>query len=286
MLQAWGPLAFMQMMFWVLTKTKQKFSDMEETRLVPFSLNRIQRTIEAGIAQRNLLLKARQIGGTVYFSLRRLLLPAITDRGIGCLLVSQSGKYVMEHFEIIRRAYRYIGAADPYDDSKNVLCASLKANLLHTQYSNRRELVFDQLDSRVRVESAEVKEAAQGPTLHHVVADEYSRWPGNPEETLSNVQGAIVKPGGTLDKNCTANGAQGSFYEDCLRAMNDASKSDAKLWFFPWWWDDGYVLELSEQEKDELEKDLQSAELRVIAQMHKELKEVAWTQKPGSQRRK
>lgn len=176
---------------------------------------------------------------------------------------------------IARRAYRLIGAEDPLDDSKNAICNSLKANLLHTTYSNRKELVFDQLDSKLLIESAEVEEAAQGITLHHAVGSEVPRWPGNPEETISNIKAAIV-PGGTWDEEGTANGAGGYFHEYYLKSMDNEEKVDARAHFYAWWWSDEYQLGLSEKEKDELEKDLTEEEYQVVYQMHKELDDVSY----------
>jgi hypothetical protein len=276
-LHAWGIEKFCQLMFWILAKEAQEFEALDAPAiLVPFRFNREQRIITADMGQRNLLLKSRQIGGTTFFLLVRLLLNVITKPGTGSVLISQNGEYAEKHFRIAHRAYQYIGAVDPYDQTKNDLNTSLRRNLLHTSYSNRRELIFDQLHSVLMVMSAEVEESGQGVTLHHILADEYSRWPGKPEDTLSNVAGALVKTG-TLDKNCTANGAAGPFYEDCLRAMNDPANSDAKFFFFPWWFADDYTLQLTEAEKDELEKDLEEEELQVIQQMHRDLSQVAWT---------
>lgn len=96
---------------------------------------------------------------------------------------------------------------------------SLRKNLLHVAYSNRRELIFDQLDSRVRCASAEVEEVGQGITLNHLAATELSRWEHNPEETMANVKEAIAMDG-TLDIECTPNGLGGYFYEEWNRANN------------------------------------------------------------------
>jgi len=272
---AWGIEQFMMGMFWILTKNKVTFKSGKISSMVPFRFNAIQHDIEANLADRNILVKARQIGGTTYFLLRRLFVPAILDYGIGCLLISQTHEYVAKHFAIARRAYRYIGAVDPYDARENTFSISLRNNLLHTEASNRREIIFDQLDSRVIVASAEVEESGQGITLHHILADEYSRWPGNPADTLSNVEGALV-PDGTLDKNCTANGAAGPFYEDCMRCINTPKDADAKLHFYPWYWSAEYRQKLTSKEAEELKKDLTDDELRLIKRFHKELKPVAW----------
>lgn len=261
-------------MFWILTKLKHKHGG-EESRIIPFRFNLVQTDVEAHLGKNNRILKGRQGGYTTWAILRRLLLPVITEPGKTGMLISQNSKYVQEHFQMARRAHRLIAAEDPMDDSKNTLCKSLKANALHTIYSNRRELVFDQLDSKLIVESAEVGEAAQGVTLHHGVGSEVSRWPGNPEETISNIKGAIV-PGGTWDEECTANNAAGYFYEQCLRCMNNPETADATFHYHSWWWTEDYEMALSEKEKDELEKDLTEEELAVIHQMHKELEPVAW----------
>jgi hypothetical protein len=282
-LSAWGVEHTCSWLFWVLAKEEQYFEGLDDsTKMVPFRFNRVQRDLEKNLARNNLYVKGRQYGSTTYFGIRRLLLPAIVEPGVGCLLESQNNEYAEKHFSIIIRALKYVGAVDPRrditgddPDSPNTLCISLKQNLLHTSYSTRREVIFDQLDSKMMVGSAEVEESGQGPTLHHVLGDEYSRWPGNPEATLSNIRGALVKTG-TTDLACTANSAAGDFYERVLRALNDPEHSDAKLHFHAWWWDEGYSYKLTDTQKDEMEKDLTSEELKIIRKIHKDLADVAW----------
>lgn len=277
--QNWGMRSFLSTFFWILTKFQTENSKLFATRLIPFKLNRIQRQVDRTLAKNNIFGKPRQSGFTTYLSIRRLLVPAIIEGGIGSLLISQNGEYVAEHFRIAQRAYKFIGCVDPFDASKNAYSNSLKANLLHTAYSNKRELVFDYLDSKIRVASAEVEESGQGITLHHIVADEYARWPKNPEATLANVRGALV-PGGTVDLSSTANGAGGPFFEATMRALDSPEDSDAKLHFFPWWWEDSYVeSELTPSQRIELAEDLTADELRIIAKIHHEMKAVTFPSK-------
>jgi hypothetical protein len=274
-LRAWGLRHFCAMMIWILAKKPKTFSGAPPSPLVPFRWNRIQCLRHAKMGRNNLEVKSRQIGSTTDYSLTRLFIPAITEPGTGSLLISQSSFYAQKHFGIIRRAYRFIAAVDPRDVTQNDVSISFRENLLHTTYSNRRELIFDQIDSTVLVESAQIEEAGQGITLHHVLADEYSRWPRDPEATLSNIRGAIVT-GGTLDRACTANGAAGAFFEAVQRALANSKESDAVLHFYPPWLNiEEYNIALTEKEKDELEKDLTVDELRVIKMMHKDLKAVA-----------
>lgn len=278
----------MAMMFWILVKRQRNVAS-EPTRIIPFRLNRMQRALELGLALWNLLLKPRQTGGTTYFLLRRLFLPVIIEGGVGSLLISQSAEYASQHFQIVRRAYNLIGAANPIgSDEENKICISLKENLLHTVYANRRTLQFDYLDSKIMVATAEVEESGQGITLHHIVASEYARWPGRPEDTLSNVMGALV-PGGTLDRESTGNGAAGPFYEACLRSMSGV-KAEAKLHYFPHWYEDEYVdttfttlegeeINLSKLTKKQIDtciKDLEEEELAILALMQRDMLSVAW----------
>ena len=275
-LHAYGALAFMSGMFWILTKKAEDFAGrVTPTRTIPFSVNRIQTHLDGELANWNYLLKSRQVGGTTYFILRRLMLPIVTEGGIGSMLISQSSDFATEHFAMVQRAYELIGVEDPHNLEANTLNISLKQNLLHTKYSNRREIVFDQLDSKIRIASAEVEESGQGVTLHHVLASEYSRWPGKPAETLSNIMGALV-PGGTRDIECTANGAAGDFYEEFKQAVLAPHTSAGKAHFYPWPWSDEYELTLSPKEAQELAADLTSDELQLIKRMHIELRDVAY----------
>jgi hypothetical protein len=286
MLKVMGARLFCASLIWVLsdpTRTHSKAIKESGRRLVPFLFNMIQDHMYQRLGRNNRVLKPRQSGFTTFFLLCRLFLPIITAEGKNGLLISQNSKYAAKHFQMVRRAYKYVGAVDPYDDSKNELCISLKRNLLHTEYSNRHELVFDVLDSRLMVESAEVEEAAQGVTLHHVVSSETARWPGDPEATTSNVKGALI-PGGTYDEESTANGMGGYFCEQYMASVNEESP-DAVPHYYSWWWDPAYkgVVDktgdtrlLTEVERDELEQDLTEEEYAIIRKMHLELEQVAY----------
>lgn len=288
-LKSAGADVFMAVFFWILTKKADIVINAMASRLIPFRLNRIQREVFRDIAKNNLIGKPRQSGFTTFLLLFRLFLPAIVEGGIGSLLIAQTGPYASEFFRIIQRAYRLIGAQDPFDDTQNALCQSLKANLLHHTFSNRKELVFDYLDSKIRVESAEVEEAGQGLTIHHLVADEYARWPNNPEATLANARGSLVM-GGTVDKSSTANGMGGPYYIDVMKALNTPLMSDSRLFFFPHWWSEDYYIneyELLDGSKIDLSNatdkqiseclaDMTEDELKMISRVHRELKDIAF----------
>ena len=277
MLKGWGTPAFLAAMFWILQKQDELHATQDQpTRLVPFILNPIQRNMLSNLERNNMLLKARQIGGTTFFLLVRGLLEVVTNEGCNALLVSQSREFAETHFLMAARAYRYFGVRNMRDDRENEVNISFRNNLLHTKYTNRRELYFDQLESRMAVATAEVEESGQGLTLHHLICSEYARWPKQPAATLANLRGALA-PNGTVDIECTANGAAGSFFEKFQVAMVNPPNSDAKAHYYSWYFSDDLDKNLSQKEKDELVKDLSEDELRLIAQMRAELSDVSWT---------
>lgn len=244
--------------------------------LVPFHLNTIQRDIEANLGQKNIFLKPRQGGYTTYMIIRRLFLPCILNPGHNGLLISQKSKAASDHFRILKRCYNLFGVHDPYDRGSNIFAKELHQHLLHSQYSNRRELVFDQLDTAIRCESAEIEEAGQGFTYQHVVCTEVARWEHNPEATLANVKESIPKEG-TFDMESTANGHGGYFFEECMRAREPGKEyKEFTYHFHEWFWHDEYFLD-----KPVKQNTLTKDELLLIAACEKRgrtltLNQIAW----------
>lgn len=273
----WGAPAFMRYFVFIQGKKNSalasKINQKLNTRVIPFVYNPIQLDIEKNIGQYNICLKPRQIGLTTWFLLRRIFVPSIITTGTNGFLISQSSQKATEHFTIVKRALKYIGAVDLQDFSKNDLTISLQQNLLHTAYSNRKEVIFDQIGNTINIGTAEVEEAGQGSTLHHVVASEVSRWPGNPEETLANIKEAITLDG-TLDLEATANGAGGYFYEEYFRAERHESEFTAH--FHPWWWQPEYRIPLSLVQQMEMVKDLAADEQRLIDAYKLDLEQIAF----------
>lgn len=280
MYRVYGAETFSRFMFWILRKNPEKGersalpAGFWNRRLVPFVWNNVQRDIWDKHRERNILLKMRQGGYTTWEIIVRLYLPCILEPGSGGLLISQNNSYAQAHFHILRRAHRYLGAVNPYDTSANLLTQQLHDNLLHLGVTRSKELVFDQLDSRIRCDSAEVEEVGQGLTLNHVVCSETSRWPGNPEETLANMKEAIAA-GGTLDIECTANGLGGYFYEECMRSRDRQNKdTEFQYHFHEWWWHEEYRSETPAklEELDNHEKEL-------MAKFKLDLYQIAWRKK-------
>src|SRR5438309_536569 len=159
---------FCSQMIWILKKKPEPGDPQPKgqwnKRLVPFVPNSIQQDFHNRRVLRNIILKGRQYGITTDGIVTCLLIPSILEPGTAGLLISQTNGYGAQHFQILQRAHRYFGKVVPFIDEhpRNLLWKQLHENLLHTKYSARREIVYDMLDSRVLVDSAEKTEVGQG----------------------------------------------------------------------------------------------------------------------------
>jgi hypothetical protein len=85
-----------------------------------------------------------------------------------------------EIFRIVHRFYQH-------------LSDTLRKGLLKTSRANVRQLVFPEIDSQYRVESAADRNAGRGLTAQNLHCSELARWPGDP---LSVTVPNPFQPGG------------------------------------------------------------------------------------------
>lgn len=208
------------------------------TRLVPFDMTRIQQDLTDTAANRNITVKGRQIGSTTWHIIVRLLLTSILEPGSSGLLISQTKAYGAQHFRILQRALKTFATNGQPSSASTIMTAEMfHRNLLHTQYSARHELVFDFLDSKVLVDTAENPDAGTGLTINHLVATEVAYWQRDPESLLAQAKEAIPSTG-TMDIESTPNGMGGYFFEEWQRAQQ--KDAEFRAHFYPWWWHEEY----------------------------------------------
>lgn len=242
--------------------------------LVPFLYNDIQRDIEKNLGQRNIFLKPRQAGYSTFNMLRRLFIPCILHPGENGLFISRNGKTAGDTFGMLKRCYKHFAEIDPFDKHKNDFAAELKQHLLHTAYSNRRELVFDQIDTAIRCDSAEDEEVGQSYTYTHVVADEVARWEHNPEATLANLKESIPSTG-TLDLVSTANGFGNYFHAECMRARDtEHGYREFRYHFHTWFWHEEYRTEPAVDPES-----LTKEEQNLVMAHNLDMEQIAWRRK-------
>jgi hypothetical protein len=193
-------------------------------QLVPLRLNRAQKAFSAAPRSgRHIILKARQLGFTTYIA-ARFFVATITRPGTLSVLVAHDLDSAQAIFEIVRRF-------------ANNLPEHLREGCLRTSRANVRQLVFPELDSQFRVESAADENCGRGLTIQNLHCSEVSRWPGDAVATLASLQGSFSQTrGGAVVLESTPNGAAGCFYDEWQRA----EEKGAHKHFFPWWWEPSY----------------------------------------------
>ena len=180
-----------------------------------------QRAFERRRGERNLVLKARQMGMTTWAA-ARFFLKTITQPGTLTLEVAHTQEAAEEIFRIV---YRFL----------DWLPAELREGPLRTSRANVRQVVFPEMDSQYRVVSAGDRNAGRGLTVQNLHCSELARWPADPAETLAGLRAAMA-PGAELILESTPEGVGGCFYEEWQKA----SETGMVRHFFPWWMERRY----------------------------------------------
>ncbi|HUZ94084.1 MAG TPA: hypothetical protein VMU57_04160, partial [Edaphobacter sp.] len=208
-----------------IAKKLLKVRDREgvERALIP---NRVQKQFETNRGQRNIVLKARQMGISTWVA-ARFFLKTITARGVMTVQVAHTKEAAESIFRMAQRFWE-------------CLPEKLREGPLKRSRANSGQMRFTELDSEFRVMSAGDVGAGRGLTMQNLHCSELSRWPGNAGETLAGMRAALA-PGGELVIESTPNGAYGCFYEEWGQAMATGDGDGVVRHFFPWWLEDAYV---------------------------------------------
>jgi hypothetical protein len=187
----------------------------------PLKANAAQRAFERRRGERNIVLKARQLGMTTWTA-GRFFLKTITRPGTMTLQVAHTQEAAEEIFRIIHRFLDW-------------LPEELRAGPLKTSRANVRQIVFPEMDSTYRVVSAGDRNAGRGLTVQNLHCSELARWPGDPAEILAGLRAAMA-PGAELILESTPDGVGGCFHEEWQKA----GETGMARHFFPWWMEHRY----------------------------------------------
>jgi len=191
--------------------------------------NAVQKEFERRRGQRNIVLKARQMGVTTWIA-ARFFLKTITTPGVMTVQVAHTREAAESIFRMVQRFWE-------------CLPKPLREGPLRRSRANSGQMRFIELDSEFRVLSAGDEGAGRGLTMQNLHCSEVSRWPRAAGETLAGLRAALA-PGGELVMESTPNGAYGCFYEEWGRATDDAGElagQQVVRHFFPWWMESAYV---------------------------------------------
>jgi len=183
--------------------------------------NEVQTAFEQRRGEKNIVLKARQLGLTTWAA-ARFFLKTITQPGTLTLQVAHTQESAEEIFRIVHRFVEW-------------LPENLQQGFLRTSRANARQIVFPELDSQYRVVSAGEKNAGRGLTAQNLHCSELARWPGYPAEILAGLHAALA-PGGELILESTPDGVGGCFHEEWQKA----DETGMVRHFFPWWMEKRY----------------------------------------------
>src|SRR5579864_4288130 len=184
-------------------------------------LNRAQKEYSRRCSQRNIVLKARQLGVTTYIA-ARFFVQTITRPGTLTVQVAHDQESAEEIFKIVHRFWEN-------------LPETMKRGALLRSRANVRQMVFPRIDSEYRVATAADVNAGRGLTIHNLHCSEVARWLRDADEALASLRAAVPEDGDVILES-TPNGAGGVFYEE----WQHATETGYTRHFFPWWYDDEY----------------------------------------------
>lgn len=210
-------------LYWIKDKNGQR---------IKFRLNRSQRKFHEEKHGRDIILKARQIGFTTYIEIDELD-DCLFNKNFSAGVIAHNREDAQSFFkDKIKFGYDNL----PAHISKAITAKADSANEL--EFSN---------GSRIRVSSS-----FRSGTMQYLHVSEYGKVCAKyPEKAREIKTGAFpaVAAGNKIVVESTAEGRIGEFYDMCQTSQKAAQLGskltplDFKFHFFPWFEDDGYILD-------------------------------------------
>lgn len=210
---------------------KPKMVNGQLQKIVPFELNRAQRYLHDRLEEqkakigkvRALLLKGRQQGCSTYTG-GRFYHQTTHRRGIKTFILAHMDDATTNLFNMVKR---YHGHCPPLVRPS-------------TSFSNRKELVFDKLDSAYGLGTAGSKNVGRSDTIDFFHGSEVAFWDHTDEIKTGAFQAAELAEEIILES--TANGLGNMFHKMWQSAEKGMSEYMAV--FIPWYWQEEYRREI------------------------------------------
>lgn len=210
-----SPIDFARVFLRILDKDKN---------LVPFRWNRAQRHFYENMTGRDIILKARQLGFSTLVQgemFRRTVTSTQTT-----ITLAHDAETTQKLRRMADRFYEHCKFGDIQPQRK---------------YANATLATYPEFDSTATIATAGNVETGRGDTYTIMHGSEVAFW----KDAERIVAGAMQGGSPSVILESTPNGAQGYFYERCMEALRGGSVW--KLHFYPWWWDENYVMDLPDE---------------------------------------
>jgi hypothetical protein len=193
---------------------------------------------KAGKPVRLIVPKARQEGVTTFVA-GRILHRCATRKHRNARVIAHRADATEEIFSTYQRMYDNLPAQVLLDDGNKV---QVKPK---TKYSNRKELVFSDLDSQIQVQTAGADRGVankkggakgagggRGGMTHYLHLSEFAFYASQKETYVAQAQRVPDAPGTAIVIESTGNGVGDEFYTMCYDAL--AGRNDFALVFLSW----------------------------------------------------
>lgn len=205
----------------------------DEGLVIQFKMNRAQRRLVARLHNRNLILKARQMGFSTLVCIVWLDTALFSKSPIRCGVIAQDREAAESLFRG-KILYAYDNLPEPL------------RKVMPVTKRTASEIEFGHNGSSIRVATS-----MRSGTIHRLHVSEFGKICAKyPDKAKEVVTGSIpaVPTSGILIIESTAEGQEGAFYEmsERARALQESgaklSAKDYRFHFFPWWEAPEYVL--------------------------------------------
>lgn len=200
--------------------------DEDEGLVLPFKPNRAQRRFIKRMHNRNIILKARQLGLTTLITILWLDTALFSKDPIRCAIVAQD----KDAAESIFRG-KVLFAYDNLPDQIREMFPLSKRTASEIEFAHNGA-------------SIKVATSVRSGTIHRLHISEFgkicAKYPDKAKEVITGSIPAVPKSGITVIES-TAEGREGSFFEMTQRAIANQQKNkllterDYKLHFYAWW---------------------------------------------------
>ena len=225
--------------------------------VVPYRFNRVQRYFNEHKSNRNIVIKARQVGVSSSI-LADMYTDCITIPHTPCAVVSHETHATQRLLDRVQFFY------DTMQSPKPVIGAE-----------SRSEKTFPDMHSSIYIGTAGARAFGRGDTIRKALLSEIAFYEDG-ERILNGVEDAVPLTG-ELTLETTPNGEGNIAYEVWAKARE--GKSPFKPFFFPWWWSSDYVIPRGSEialEGDVGELSFTGEEIELVERWHLTEDQIRW----------